>query len=172
VSPVELRAGSKSTELNSYLQWRSLPSKADLVLSTGAVYYYFPNDPRAVPYNYLEFNATLAWRERVSVGATYAPEVTLFTVNRSFLPRQQAWSAEIVGTQPIGSLLNANVGVGHRWIAGLAASGYTYGSASLSHGRGPFSAELTYFWLRHNTDRSYVLAPAASPLALSLSWHF
>jgi uncharacterized protein (TIGR02001 family) len=170
-SPVRLLPGQQSLELNFYTNWR-VPLGTAASGTLGATYYSFPNDPRAVPYNYLELNAGLDWRDRILLSAYYAPSVTLFSLNYGRATHRQTWSAELAFSHPLAQTLMAQVGIGYYDAIGLQSAGYSYGSASLARDFGRIHAELSTIWVAAAAQRSYSPGRAGKPLNATISWQF
>ena len=170
-SPVRLLPGHQSLELNLYTNWR-VPLGTAASATLGATYYTFPNDPRAVSYNYLELNAGLDWRDRILLSAYYAPSVTLFSFNYGRATHRQTWSAELALSHPLAQSLTAQIAIGYYDAIGLQGTGYSYGSASLARDFGRVHAELSTIWVAAAAQRSYSPGRAGKPLNATISWQF
>jgi uncharacterized protein (TIGR02001 family) len=170
-SPVRLLPASKTLELNLYSQWR-LPVSSSASATVGAIYYTFPNDPRSVPYNYVELSGGLSWRDRILFNAYLAPDVTVFSLTYGRATHRRTWSAELAVSQPLAWQLQLRAGVGYYDAVGLRDAGYSYGSAGITRELGRFQAELSYVWVAAAQHRSYSIGPAGGPLNATLSWRF
>jgi uncharacterized protein (TIGR02001 family) len=170
-SPVRLLPGHQSLELNLYTQWR-VPLGGSASGTVGATYYSFPNDPRAVPYNYLELNAGFNWRDRLLLSAYFAPRVTLFSFNYGRATGRQTWSAELSVSRPLAQKLTGQFNIGYFHALGLRSAGYSYGSASLTRDFGRIHAEIAAIWVAAAPQRSYSPGPAGKPLNVTISWQF
>jgi hypothetical protein len=170
-SPVRLLPGQQSLELNLYSQWR-VPLGNAASTTFGATYYTFPNDPRPVPYNYLELNAALNWGDRILLSGYYAPRLTLFSLTYGRATARQTWSTELALSHPLVHALTGQVAIGYYDAVGLRSAGYSYGSANLSRDFGRLHTELSAVWVAAARQRSYSLGAAGRPLNATVSWHF
>jgi uncharacterized protein (TIGR02001 family) len=170
-SEVRLIPTTHTAEVDFYSQWQQ-PLSSNLSVTAGAVYYTFPNDPRPVPYEYLELTSELSWRDQLTLHASWAPKVTLFSLTKGRAFDQKTWTVELVSRQRLPARLDAQVGVGYFEAVSLADSSYTYGSAGLSREFGQLRAELTYIWAGNQRQRSYTPTTPGGPWAATVSWHF
>ena len=171
-SNVEFRPRRRSSEFDLYAEWR-WPLKADFTAQAGAVYYTFPDDPRTVPYDYVELNTRLAWRDAVALALSWSPSTPLFLPRQFAVADRQTWSAELNVARPLAPQWSVHAGVGYFTALQVVGAGHTYGSAGLAWNKGPLRADLSYFWSRDAETGAYAAGlPAARPWAASLSWRF
>ena len=170
-SPVQPREQQYATELNLYTQ-RHQHLAGGVSASIGATYYSIVNDPRIVPYNYLELNAGLNWRDRLMLTAAWAPEATLASRATGPVPDQQTYTLELTGNQPLPGKLLLQAGVGYFAAIDLRHSGYAYGSSSLTRQFGRLHTALSYFWVQDVLHRPYMAGPAGSPWVVTATWTF
>jgi uncharacterized protein (TIGR02001 family) len=170
-SPVRLQPTQPTLELNVYSQWRvAVGGNASATL--GAVYYSYPNNPRPTAYNYLEITAAFDWRDQLAVNVGFAPSVTLYSSSFGLALNRQTWSIEFSARHPLPMKLLGQIGLGHFNAVGLAHSGYAYGSAGLMRDFGRLHAELGYYLVSGEAQRSYSPGSAGGPWAATLAWRF
>jgi uncharacterized protein (TIGR02001 family) len=170
-SPVQPREDQHATELDLYTQWHQYLA-GGVSASFGATYYNVVNDPRIVPYNYLELNAGINWRERLMLSAAWAPVITLASRATGPVTDQQAYSLELTGNQPLPGKLMLQAGLGYFAAIDLPHSGYAYGSSSLGRQFGRLHTALSYFWVQDVLHRPYMAGPAGSPWVVTATWTF
>jgi uncharacterized protein (TIGR02001 family) len=170
-SQVQLLRASHTAELNYYTQWR-WPVGSQFSASVGAVYYAFPGDPRAVPYDYAEFAAELSWRDRITLAVGWAPKVTLFSFGYGRAFDRETRTLELNAVQRLPLRFDVHAGVGYYDAVGLPDSSYLYGSAGLSRQFGRWRLELSYYGAQGTAHRTFAPGPAGGPWAATISWHF
>ncbi len=170
-SPVQPLPEKHATELNLYTQWHQQLA-GGVSASFGATYYSILDDPRAVPYNYLELSTDMNWRDRLVLTATLAPDTTLFSRATGPVTDQQTYSLELTGNQRLPGKLLLQAGLGYFAAIDLHDSGYAYGSGSLGRQFGRLNTILSYFWVQDVQHRSYMRGPAGDPWVLTAVWTF
>ena len=120
------------------------PVGTDWMLDFKTVGYLYPDDPAPVSYNYVEFSAGAAWRQRWYATVAITPRTTW--VARGGAGRNRtAVNAELAWQQPLNAWLTASAGAGYRELIAPGRSGYLYGSAALALPLRRGSLELGWF---------------------------
>lgn len=116
----------------------------DWTIDLKAVGYLYPDDPAPISYDYVEFSAGAAWRQRWYATVSVAPRTTW--IARAGGGREwTAVNAELAWQQPLNAWFTASLGAGYRELIAPGRSGYHYGSAGLSLPLGRGSLELAWF---------------------------
>jgi uncharacterized protein (TIGR02001 family) len=124
---------------------------ADWVLDLKTVAYGYPNDPAPVSYDYLEFSAGVAWRERLFATAAFTPSTT-WLARTPVRRNRAALDAELSMRQPLNDWVTWMIGVGYRELDAPGPTGYVYGSTSLALQLRRVSLELGHHRVDHNAD--------------------
>jgi uncharacterized protein (TIGR02001 family) len=171
-SPVQLLPGRRSIELNVYSEWRWLLG-SDFAAHAGIVRYSYPSDPRPVPYDYTELNASLNWRDRLTATLSWSPQVTLYSPRYNAAYDHSSWNGELTYTQPLRWRFLLHAGVGHFSAEGAPSAGYSYGSAGVQRTFGSLRADLSWFHSQEPEEGAYAAGlELKRPWVASLSWSF
>lgn len=170
-SPVEPRAGERATEVDFYTHWQQYLG-AGFSGSLGATYYRIMNDPRNSSYDYLEWSVALNWRERLMLLGTWAPGSVLRIQGVGAIADANSYSLELTGLQPLSRNWSFQAGLGYFAGIDVPASGYMYGSSSLTRSFNRWQATLSYHWVESDEQRFYIPGLAGQPWALTVAWTF
>lgn len=155
-------------ELDVYAGW-SFALGADWSSRLSYVRYLYPDDSGPVDYDYGDFTAQLAWRDRLSASLAWSPDLLRFGP-AGYSERGDAWSAELALRQPLDS--NWALTLGGGYYDQPADIRYGAWNAGLAWQAGAFGAELSYF--RATGDARNVLGPSSAGDRWSVTalWHF
>ncbi len=105
-------------------------------------HYEYPREQNALHYGYDELLATLTWRDRAALNASYSPNTSRFTFNAIAVHRP-AWSLEAVWRQPLSRRWSVATGLGRYAMSAPIDSAYWYWNVSLIGSSDPWRLELS-----------------------------
>jgi uncharacterized protein (TIGR02001 family) len=108
-----------------------------------AGYYAYPWDRDGSGYNYVEFDADLAFQEWLDVGVVYSPNAPRFVRHRGLLAVTST-AAEVNVQRPVLGKLSATAGIGYSHFDGPNPAGFAYWSVGAAYTLAPVSLVLSY----------------------------
>jgi uncharacterized protein (TIGR02001 family) len=124
---------------------RATPLSRDLSGRFTLIHYEYPQERTSLAYGYEELLASLAWRDRAYLNLAYSPNTTRFTF-QAIAVHRPAWSAELVGRQPLGNVWGADwsagLGLGQYQMAAPIDRSYAYWNASLTATRAHWQLDI------------------------------
>ena len=116
----------------------------DWVADFKAVAYTYLHDASPVGYDYVEFSAGAAWRERLFASVAVTPAST-WRARTGGAHKRAAFDAELAMQLPLTSWITGAAGVGYSKLDAAGRSDYAYGSAGLTVQLQRLSFELDRF---------------------------
>lgn len=113
---------------------------ADWTFDARVVRYAYFDDPAPVSYDYTEFTAGFAWRERLRTSIAVSPDSTSLGLNGGARQRF-AFAGELSWRQPLTPWVSGLIGVGYQDLSESVGAGYYYGGANLTLQMGRFTLE-------------------------------
>jgi uncharacterized protein (TIGR02001 family) len=113
----------------------------------GARHYDYPGDVFRARYDYEEYDATLGWRDRLSlrlIGSPDTYQAALYRAGYYRYGRGRAFAGELSGRQPLASGFAAQLGVGYYDLQRQVRAGYWYWSVGLTKQWDAWSLSVTY----------------------------
>ena len=160
-----------SSELGPYLQWQGTLS-GDFDLGVAYTHYAYPNDPRAVSYDYDELAVSLAWRDQVYLAASWTPRLNLYSASDGLASNREVYTLEASWHRTIRPRFDLSVGLGFYDPQGVDYASYAYGNTTLGWHYGHWRANLSAIWVQDASHRQYSPGPAGGPLTATLAWLF
>jgi uncharacterized protein (TIGR02001 family) len=105
--------------------------------------YWYPWNADGSGYDYAEVACELAYRDWLSLRATYSPKAPRVVLPEG-LVSVAASSAQVSVQQPLGRGLFASAGTGYAHYGGVNSLDYSYFSAGVDYERSPLSVSLYY----------------------------
>ena len=150
---------------------RSWQLTRDWMTAVTATHYFYPDDARAVSYDYDEVTASLGFRSTAFATIAWSPNYTDVSYRGRAVDRT-ALSYELSANQPIRGGWSGTVGVGYRDLTDLFDAGYWYGHAGLMHAVGPLTVHLTYTYVDAAARELFGHERAAITWSGTLIWRF
>jgi uncharacterized protein (TIGR02001 family) len=167
-------------ELDAYLGY-SLALTADLSATFTYTRYNFPGGGYGNPhvsgdrYDYDQIGTSWSVADRLYLDVAWTPDALRY-YRYEGLPRtrqnRSAFSYGVEWRQPIVSWLSASAGAGYDQMADPFNTGYGFWSVGLTHARGPFELDLTYFHTSPRAVRLFGPDSAGGRASATLLWRF
>jgi len=167
-------------ELDAYLGY-SLALTANLSATLTYTRYNFPGGGygnyhvSGDRYDYDQIGTSWSIADRLYLDVAWTPDALRYHRYEGIVLTRQnrrAFSYAVEWRQPILSWLSASAGAGYDQMADPFNTGYGFWSVGLTHARGRFELDLTYF---HTTPRAvYLFGPAAAGgrTSATVLWRF
>ncbi len=116
----------------------------DWVVDLKVVRYLYLKDPAPVGYDYTEYVAGVAWRERFYASVSVSPDSTL--ISRTGAARNSVVvTGEVSMQQPLSPWLTWQIGAGYQDLSDALHTGYAFGGTSLALQLRHVTFEVGYF---------------------------
>jgi uncharacterized protein (TIGR02001 family) len=164
------RYQSVAGELNAFVGYR-WALDADWNAKLSAAHYLYPWDSSGRTYDYDEFVAAAAYRDRAFLSIAYSPDAAPFPA-RWESRRPAALSAEFALRMPLTGGFSGSTGLGHYHLGDRQSSGYWYWSAGLGYGFERLHLDFTYFGTSGAARSLFYEGVAENGWAGTITWSF
>lgn len=159
---------STAAQVIGYLGYQQ-PLGADFSVALGARHYDYPGEAYRTRYNYNEFDATLDWRDRLSLRLIGSPDT--YQVGYERHGTGSALAAELSAREPLPRAFTAALGVGYYDLQRVIGTGYFYWSAGLWKQWDAWNFSVSYIGT-DETARRVFGSRAGQRAVISILWSY